>query len=83
MKLNFKFYKYDIEYNKLKNENELINNYILKLPEEKYEEVFSYDNCMENLNALSEMRKNIINWYPFDMNSNVLEIGAGLRRNNR
>ncbi len=83
MKLNLEFYKNDIEYNKLDKEDKIINDYILKFKEEDYETVFEKDNSIENLSALSEMRKNIISWYPFEENSSILEIGAGLRRNNR
>lgn len=78
MKLNLEFYKNDIKYNKLDKEDEIINDYILKLKEEDYESVFETDNNIETLSALSDIRKNIISWYPFEENATILEIGAGL-----
>ena len=79
MKLNLKFYKQDIEYNKLVREEDIIQNYIYKYDEKESEKIFEMDNSIETISALSEMRKNIINWYPFKENSAILEIGAGLR----
>ncbi len=78
MKLNLEFYKNDIKYNKLDKEDEIINDYILKLKEEDYESVFETDNNIGTLSALSDIRKNIISWYPFEENATILEIGAGL-----
>lgn len=83
MKLNFDFYKNDIKYNELKREDYLINNYINIYQENEYEKIFERDNSIEAIYALSEIRKNIISWYPFEKISSILEIGAGLRRNNR
>lgn len=83
MKLNFDFYKSDINYNELEREDYLINNYINIYQENEYEKIFERDNDIETIYALAEIRKNIISWYPFEKNSSILEIGAGLRRNNR
>ncbi len=76
MKLNLDFYKSDIKYNELSREEYIINNYICNYNEKEYETIFERDNNIEALYALSEMRKNIISWYPFEKNSTILEIGA-------
>ncbi len=78
MKLNLDFYKSDIKYNELNREEFIINNYICNYNEEDYESIFKRDNNIESLYCLSNMRKNIISWYPFVKDSSVLEIGAGL-----
>lgn len=78
MKLNLDFYKNDIRYNELNREEFIINNYICNYDEKDYESIFERDNNIDSLSALSDMRKNIISWYPFEENSTILEIGAGL-----
>lgn len=77
LKLNLDYYKDDILYNQLDRED-IICNYMNEYPEEEYENIFETDNHIETISALSDMRKNIINWYPFKQNSNILEIGAGM-----
>lgn len=83
MKLNLEFYKNDIKYNELAREEFIINNYICNYNEKEYEKIFERDNNIDTIYALSDMRRNIISWYPFQNNSTILEIGAGLRRDNR
>lgn len=43
---------------------------------EDYKNILEDDNDVETVLALSEIRENIVKWYPFKQNSSVLEIGA-------
>ena len=78
MKINLNFYKEDIIYNQLAREQYIIQNYINQYKETQYEDIIKKDNNIEIISMLSEIRKNIINWYPFKKDSNILEIGAGV-----
>ena len=78
MKLNLDYYKSDIIYNKLDSEDKIIEEYINNVSEKEYPEILKKNENIEVLYALSETRKNIISWYPFEKNKNILEIGAGL-----
>lgn len=78
MNLNLKYYKNDIEYNKIENEEEIISEYIDKYKEEEFEKILEKESKIETVFALSEIRKNIVSWYPFNKEASVLEIGAGL-----
>ena len=78
MILNLDFYKNEIKYNELSREEFLINNYIGNYKEDEYEKIIERDNSIESLYTLSDMRKNIINWYPFEKDCTILEIGANL-----
>lgn len=78
MKINLNFYKEDIIYNQLAREQYIIQNYINQYKETQYEDIIKKDNNIETISMLSEIRKNIINWYPFKKDSNILEIGAGV-----
>ncbi len=59
-------------------EKEMIEKYINQYKEEDYEEIFKQDNRLEVVLALSEIRKNIVNWYPFKADSNILELKGNL-----
>ena len=50
--------------------------YINEYNKEDYTKVIEKDDRIEVLYALSDIRENIINWYPFKENSTILEIGA-------
>lgn len=81
MKVNFEFYKEEINYNQLitpEIEENIINNYILKYPRDKYKEILNLDLSTETHYVLSKDRENIINWYPFKEKCKILQIGAGL-----
>ncbi len=78
MKLNLDFYNQDIIYNQLSKEQDIIQNYINQYKETDYENIIKNDNNIETISMLSEIRKNIINWYPFKKDCNILEIGAGV-----
>lgn len=77
MKLNFDFYSGSDLYSDGEVENEIIS-YIEKYGEENIEEVFKTDIRWPIFYHLTPIRKNIINWYPFKKDSDVLEIGAGM-----
>ena len=70
MKLNLNFYKNKEELTNLE-EQKLIK-YILK--EKECED----ENHIKEMVALSKIKENILSWYPFKENSNILEIGANL-----
>lgn len=75
MKVNYDFYSGKDEYSDGDIENEIIDY------EEKYknaEEVFKKDIRWPVFYHLTPIRENILNWYPFDKESSVLEIGAGM-----
>lgn len=73
MKLNFKFYKgKDICNNK--DEDNKILNFIKS--KKSLEEIFSEDCSWPIYYNLSNIRKNILSWYPFKKNSSILEIGS-------
>lgn len=74
MNINLKFYKENNE--SLTKEEQDIEKYILETPKEKYDKIIEKDTRTQTIFALSEMRENIINWYPFQENSNILEIGS-------
>ena len=56
-------------------ESEIIQ-YINEYKKEEYSKVIEKDNRLEIILALSNIRENIINWYPFKENATILEIGA-------
>lgn len=71
MKLNLEFYKEET----LTSEEKQLNNEIEKCIG-NYEIAKKEDTTIELMLALSEIRKNIINWYPLKRNAEILEIGA-------
>lgn len=56
-------------------ESEIID-YIKKYNKEEYPKIIEKDDRLEVILSLSDIRENIISWYPFKENSNILEIGA-------
>ncbi len=75
MKINYDFYIGEDLYSDGSIENEIIkyeNEY------ENIDDVFEKDIRWPVFYHLTPIRKNIINWYPFKDNSEVLEIGAGM-----
>lgn len=53
-----------------------IKNYIEKYNPEEYYKIINDDKRTNIVNIFSEMKTNIIKWYPFENNKSVLEIGA-------
>ncbi len=76
MKLNLKFYNGNDAYSDGDIEDKIIE-YIKKYPD-NYEEAFKEDSSWPVFYHLSDMRKNVIRWYPFEKNSTILEVGAGM-----
>lgn len=75
MKINYDFYSDKDIYSDGEIENEIIKY------EEEYEnidDVFAKDVRWPVFYHLTPIRKNILNWYPFEKDSEVLEIGAGM-----
>lgn len=78
MKLNYDFYKGTDLYSDGDIENEILA-YIDKFQkEEEFDKIFETDTRWPVFYHLTEIRKNIINWYPMKKNASVLEIGAGM-----
>ncbi len=73
-KLNLDFYKGQDFYSDGEIENELLN--IIKSTN-NIDKVLANDNRWPILYHLSPIRQNIINWYPFKKEANLLEIGGG------
>ena len=81
MKINYDFYKDELNYNNLitpEVEKNIIENYILKNKKENYKYIIEGDLSTETHYALSQDRENIINWYPFKKGCKILEICSGL-----
>lgn len=75
MKLNLDFYKQQNEELTLQ-EEEIIKIIQENKPEEYYK-IMHNDARLDIVLALSKNRQNILDWYPFNENSTILEIGAG------
>lgn len=75
MKINYDFYKGQDLYSDGDIENEIIE-YAKKY--KNTDEVFEKDIRWPVFYHLTPIRKNILNWYPFKEDSEVLEIGAGM-----
>ena len=77
MKLSLEFYN-SYEEHITEIENVIINEYINKYKNGEYEKIFETDNRLDVILALSELRQNIISWYPFKKQCHILEIGGNL-----
>ena len=77
MKLNLEFDKNTDKYSDGDIENEILN-YAQSYDDSNIEDVFKNDIRWPVFYHLTNIRKNIINWYPFKKNSSVLEIGGGM-----
>lgn len=51
---------------------------IAQKPDTDYEEVISHNFSWPVFYHLTRIRQNLLNWYPIDKNSDVLEIGCGM-----
>ena len=76
MSLNLEYYSGKDEYSDGDIENKIID-FIKKYPYD-YEKAFSEDSSWPVLYHLSDMRKNVISWYPFKKECTILEVGAGM-----
>lgn len=77
MKLNLDFYKEKEEVITEK-EKQIIEQYIEKFDNKEYEEQFLPEVTDKEIQILSSTSQNILNWYPFEKNQTVLEIGGNL-----
>lgn len=75
MKLNLEFYKQDMVYKNMKNEDKIIE-YINQNEGENYSHIIKEDSSEEVLTTLSDIRKNIVYAYDFKPDSTILEVGA-------
>lgn len=71
MKINLDFYK-----EKEKINNDYIADLILNNDLKDYSEIMQKSDSIKVINALSDIRRNIISWYPFKKNASILEINA-------
>ena len=60
----------------LKSEEDILE-YIKREETDHYEEIFKKDNRWEVFYHLSQMRTSLLNWYEFEKESTILEIGGG------
>ena len=77
MKVNYDFYKGNDNYSDGKVEEDIIE-YLKEYGEKNYKEIFKKNSSWPVFYHITPIRKNIINWYPFKTNAQVLEIGAGM-----
>ena len=73
-KWNTEFYQNEIEYSDGYIENELL---IMAREYDSYDEIISKDSRWPIVYHLSHLRHNILNWYPFEKNGTLLEVGSG------
>lgn len=76
MKLNLEYFKEidDIS----EDEKNKLEGYLNENAKLSFEEYMNKDQKVENLLELSNLRENILNWYPFKENSRILEIEGNL-----
>lgn len=77
MKMNLDYYTGEDLYCDGSTEKDILN-YEENYSEENFNEVFKKDIRWPIFYHLTPLRKNILNWYPFKKDSEVLEIGAGM-----
>ena len=77
MKINYDFYTGKDTYSDGDIEKEVLA-YMDEYEEKDFEKVFEKDIRWPVIYHLTHLRKNILNWYPFKENAEVLEIGAGM-----
>lgn len=77
MKVNYDFYDDKDVYCDGEIEKDIID-YLEKYGEENYKEIFEHDIRWPVFYHITPIRKNILNWYEFKENAEVLEIGAGM-----
>lgn len=73
-KLNLNFYKGDDSYSDGDVENDILE---MTTKTSDFTEILKNDNRWAVLYHLTPLRRNLLEWYDFDKNSTLLEIGAG------
>lgn len=76
MELNLKFYKGKDEYSDGIIEDKILD--LIKKYPNNYEEAFKEDSSWPVFYHLSDIRKNVIRWYPFKKDASILEVGGGM-----
>lgn len=76
MKLNLEYFNGidDIS----EEEKDKLEGYLNENNKLSFEEYINKDKKIENLLELSNLRENLLNWYPFKENSNILEVESNL-----
>ena len=77
MKFNLDYYNGSDSYSDGSVEKEILD-YTEKYSESEFDQIFENDIRWPIFYHLTEIRKNIINWYPMKKDATVLEIGAGM-----
>lgn len=77
MKINYDYYNGKDEYCDGEVEKDILN-YAKINDKKRYNEIFFNDMRWPVFYHFSYIRENILNWYPFKANSDILEIGAGM-----
>ena len=77
MKVNYDFYTGTDEYCDGSTENDVIS-YLKEYGEKNINRVFEKDLRWPVYYHITPIRKNILKWYPFKENAEVLEVGAGM-----
>ena len=75
-KLNLKWYKDDDQYSDGDIENDIME-YVCQNEPEDYGKAIAENYSWPTYYHLTHIRKNILNWYPFEEDASVLEIGCG------
>lgn len=74
--VNYDYYQGEDLYSDGDIEEELLE-IVKKIPQEEYNKVIFERKSWPILYHLSDVRQNIINWFPFETDAEVLEVGAG------
>lgn len=77
MKVNYDFYTGKDEYCDGEIEKDIIK-HLKEHGEDGYKKIFEKDYRWPVFYHITPIRKNIINWYPFKSDSDILEIGSGM-----
>lgn len=77
MKINYDYYSGQDSYSEGDVEDVTLG-LLDKFGEEYYKSIFRENSSWPVFYHISPIRKNIINWYPFEKDAEVLEIGAGM-----
>lgn len=70
--------EYFIKEKESNNEDYYVKSYIDSSINNNYDNILRVDGRWSTFYNLSEMRQSILNWYEFDTNSDLLEIGGGM-----
>lgn len=77
-KIHLTYYKGEDNYTEgLEVERDILH-YVIEHNESEYSDIIKNDNRWTVFYHLTDMRKALLGWYPFDSNAHVLEIGAGM-----